>query len=45
MKLTTIARLFVITAAALSLGMVPKAQANDKGCSNATLKGTYACSS
>jgi len=45
MKLTTIARVFVITAAALSLGMVPKAQANDKGCSNATLKGTYAFTS
>ena len=43
MKRTTIANTFAITiATALALGIAPTAQANDKGCSNATLKGTFA---
>lgn len=43
MKRTTIANTFVITVAmALALGIAPTAQADDKGCSNATLKGTFA---
>ena len=46
MKRTTIAKAFAITvAAALALGVAPKAQAGDKECSNATLKGTFAFTS
>ena len=46
MKLATIAKAFAITAAAaLAVGVAPKAQANDKECSNATLKGTFAFTS
>jgi hypothetical protein len=42
MKHTTIASTFAITVAtALALGIAPPAQAADKGCSNATLKGTF----
>ena len=43
MKHTTLANTFAITlATALVLGIAPTAQAEDKGCSNATLKGTFA---
>lgn len=43
MKHTNIAKVFTIAAATLfALGMTPTASANDKGCSNATLKGTFA---
>ncbi len=43
MKRTTIAKLFAVTATAvLAVSLAPKAQANDKECSNATLKGTFA---
>ena len=43
MKRTTIAKTFAIAAVtALALGMAPTAKADDKGCSNATLKGTFA---
>jgi len=46
MKRTTIAKAFAITvAAALAVGVAPKAQAGDKECSNATLKGTFAFTS
>jgi hypothetical protein len=44
MKRNTIAKAFTIAAvAALALGMAPNAKAqHDKGCSNATLQGTFA---
>ena len=46
MKRTTIAKLFAVTATAvLAVGLAPKAQANDRECSNATLKGTFVFSS
>ena len=46
MKLATIAKAFAIAAVALlAAGIAPKAQANDKECSNATLKGTFAFTS
>jgi hypothetical protein len=46
MKQSTIAKTFTIAAvAALALGFAPKAKATDKGCSNATLQGTYAYTS
>jgi len=46
MKPAPIAKAFAITvAAALAMGIAPKAQANDKECSDATLKGTFAFTS
>jgi hypothetical protein len=43
MKRITIAKAFTIAAfTALALGIAPTANAHDKGCSNATLKGTFA---
>ena len=43
MKRSTIAKTFAIAAVtALALGIAPTAKADDKGCSNATLKGTFA---
>ena len=43
MKRTTIAKAFTIAAVtALALSVVPTANANEKGCSDATLKGTFA---
>ena len=43
MKRSTIAKTFTIAAVtALALGIAPTAKADDKGCSNATLKGTFA---
>ena len=42
MKRITIGKTFAIAAAAaLALGLVPAAKADNKGCSNATLKGTF----
>jgi hypothetical protein len=42
MKRSTIAKAFTIAAVtALALGVVPTANAHDKGCSNTTLKGTF----
>jgi len=42
MKHSTIAKTFTITTlTALALGLGPAANADDKGCSNATLKGTF----
>jgi len=42
MKRSTIARTFTIAAVtALALGIVPTARADDKGCSSATLIGTF----
>lgn len=42
MKLSTIAKTFPIAAAAvLALGMAPEAKAESKGCSNASLKGSF----
>ena len=42
MKRNTIAKTFTIAAvAAIALGIMPTANAADKGCSNATLKGTF----
>ena len=42
MKRSTIAKTFTIAAVALlALGMAPTANAADKGCTNATLKGTF----
>jgi hypothetical protein len=42
MKRITLAQTFTIAALhALALGLAPPANAHDKGCSNATLKGTY----
>ena len=42
MKRSTTAKAFTITAVtALALGIAPTANAHDKGCSNATLKGTF----
>ena len=46
MKRSTIAKTFAIAAvAALALGLAPTAKADDKGCSNATLNGTFAFTS
>jgi hypothetical protein len=46
MKRATIAKTFVITvAAALALGIAPKAKAQGVGCSNYTLRGTFAFTS
>jgi hypothetical protein len=43
MKRSTVAKTFTIAAVtALALGLAPVAKADDKGCSNATLKGTFA---
>jgi hypothetical protein len=43
MKRIAIAKAFTIAAfTALAMGIGPKANAQDKGCSNATLKGTFA---
>jgi hypothetical protein len=43
MMRSTIAKTFTIAAVtALTLGLAPTASAHDKGCSNATLKGTFA---
>src|SRR5262245_41246750 len=43
MTRSTIAKTFTIAAVtALALGLAPTAKANDKGCSNATLKGAFA---
>ena len=43
MKSSTIAKTFTIAAViALALGIAPTAKADDKGCSNATLKGSFA---
>ncbi len=43
MKRSTIAKTFTIAAVtALALGVAPTAKADDKGCSNASLKGTFA---
>jgi len=42
MKRSTIAQTFTIAAVtALALGLAPMAKADSKGCSNATLKGTF----
>lgn len=46
MKRSTIAKTFTIAAvAALALGLAPTAKAQDKGCSNASLIGTFAFTS
>jgi hypothetical protein len=46
MKRTTIAKTCAMTVAtALALGIAPKAKADGPGCSNATLKGTFAYTS
>jgi len=46
MKRSTIAETFTMVAVtALALGVAPTAKADDKGCSNATLRGTYAYTS
>jgi hypothetical protein len=46
MKPSTIARTFAIAvAAALALGIAPTAKAQNKGCSTATLQGTFAYTS
>jgi hypothetical protein len=46
MKRSTIAKTLTIAAVtALALGIAPTAKADDKGCSNATLRGTYAYTS
>ena len=43
MKRNTIAKAFTIAAvAAIALGIAPSANAQNKGCSNASLKGTWA---
>jgi hypothetical protein len=43
MKRATVAKTFAIAAAAaLALGLAPTAKAHNKGCSNITLKGTFA---
>jgi hypothetical protein len=43
MKRSTIEKTFAIAAvAAIALGIVPAAKADDKGCTNAILKGTFA---
>lgn len=43
MKRTTIAKVLTIAAVtALAVGVAPTANAQDQGCSNATLKGTFA---
>ena len=43
MKRSTIAKTFTFAAVtALALGIAPTAKADNKGCSNATLKGTFA---
>jgi len=46
MKRSTVAKTFTMAAViALALGMSATAKADDKGCSNATLRGTYAYTS
>jgi hypothetical protein len=45
MKRTTSAKTFAITIAALVLGVAPLARAEDKGCSEESLKGTFAYTS
>jgi hypothetical protein len=46
MKRSTIAKTFTIAAVtALALGIAPTAKADDRGCSNASLHGTYAFTS
>ena len=46
MKHNTVAKTLIITAvAALALSIAPMAKADDKGCSNASLQGTYGYSS
>ena len=46
MKRNTVAKTFTMAAViALALGMSATAKADDKGCSNATLRGTYAYTS
>ena len=46
MKRSTIAKTFAIAAlTTLALGLTPTAKAADKGCSNATLQGTFAFTS
>ena len=46
MKCSTIAKTFTIAAVtALALGIAPTAKADDKGCSNASLQGTFAYTS
>src|SRR5450432_4246823 len=46
MKRNTIAKTFTIAAvAALALAIAPTAKADDKGCSNASLQGTFAFTS
>jgi hypothetical protein len=46
MKPSTIAKTFTVAAViALALGIAPTAKADDKGCSNASLQGTYAYTS
>jgi hypothetical protein len=43
MKCTTVGKLFTIAAAmTLALAIAPTVQASDKGCSNETLRGSYA---
>jgi len=43
MKRSTIAKTFTLAAiSVIALGMSPTVQASDKGCSNATLRGSYA---
>ena len=42
MKLNTIANTFAIAAAVLALGMAPAAKAQNRGCSNGIMKGTFA---
>jgi hypothetical protein len=42
MKRTTARTFAIAVAAALALSIAPKAQADDKGCSNETLQGTFA---
>jgi hypothetical protein len=46
MKHSTIAKTFTVAAVtALALGIAPTAKADDKGCSNASLQGTFAYTS
>ncbi len=46
MKLSTIAKTFTMAAVtALALGLSPAAKAQDRGCSNATMHGTFAYTS
>src|SRR5258708_6942045 len=41
MKRNTAASTFAVALAGLILGIAPQAQADDRGCSNASLKGTF----